>query len=104
MSDSTSVSQDNMAQLFGDTITEVNRIDTNFTRLISALEKRGLQVGVDIDEPLRMIRQYLIRAQRETENVIGQLNQLQDLVRSSALVTSSLHLDQVLEQVMESVI
>src|SRR4051812_17386953 len=104
MSDSASVSSDSLSQLFGETIDQLNQIDTSVRILTAALEKRGLQTTFEIDGPVRVIRHHLIKAQRESENVIGQLKQLQDLVQSSALITSSLQLDQVLEQVMQAVI
>jgi GAF domain-containing protein len=48
-------------------------------------------------------RQYLA-LKESSANLVKRLEQLQGLVHTSALITSSLHLDQVLEEVMDTII
>src|SRR6266568_467130 len=104
MSDTTNMASSSTLQLFDEALEDTGKLDGILRNLLSALEKHGLQLSPDVVLPIRQIRQNLVRAQREYEKVIDQLDQLQNLVRNSALITSSLHLDQVLEQVVDNVI
>src|SRR5437762_11659243 len=104
MSDTTNTASPSALQYFEDALEDSGKLDVILRNLIGTLEKRGLQLSPDVELPIQQIRQNLVRAQREYEMVIDQLDQLQNLVRNSALITSSLHLDQVLEQVVDNVI
>ena len=73
-------------------------------QLEATLESAGLQLPPDISDIIVNVRQALITGRQQTENIVRQLEMLQNLIRRSALITTSLQLDQVLEQVMDSVI
>jgi serine phosphatase RsbU (regulator of sigma subunit) len=91
-------------QLMRGVIQKVQTLDANLTRAVRALERRGIQLTFDVSEDLLNIRHDLARAQHEAGRLNNQLTRLQHLVRSSALMTSSLQLEQVLIQVLDSVI
>lgn len=90
-------------QLMRQLIQKVQQFDANLHRAVRALERRGIQFTFDPAEQLLTIRHDLTRAQQESERLTKQLVTLQALVQSSALITSSLQLEQVLDQVADSV-
>jgi serine phosphatase RsbU (regulator of sigma subunit) len=82
----------------------IAQLDSGIQRLEHSLEKRGFNFALDLGELSRTVWQNLVQAKYESENIVAQFEQLQHLVRSSARITSSLQLAQVLEQVVESVL
>src|SRR5258708_6701397 len=68
------------------------------------LVRGGVAMREDLLERVWDMRQQIWSAQRQGEFLSSQLDKLQGLVHSSALITSSLELNQVLEQVMDTVI
>lgn len=77
----------------------------NFThRVNDSLRRRGLEMGPGMTDAVNGMRQSLERARRQGEDLINQSARLQQTVRASARITTSLELDRVLGEVMESVI
>lgn len=62
------------------------------------------QPAADITEHVSQVVRDLSAVQVGSKRVVNQLEQLRGLVRTSALITSSLDIDRVLEEVMDSAI
>lgn len=73
-------------------------------RTLKALTQHGVQLNVDLDAMAREVQRELGTVQRKSNRVIEQLEKQRELVRTLALITSSLELDQVLAEVMDTVI
>lgn len=82
----------------------VERLETALDQLLQALRKRGIQANVDLSGMVRDVRRDLESVGKVARGDSTRLNQLQELVRVSVLITSTLELDQVLEEVMDTVI
>ncbi|MBN1965831.1 MAG: hypothetical protein JW910_14360, partial [Anaerolineae bacterium] len=78
--------------------------ETLLGQLVQQLSQRGLQLSVDLTGVAREARQGLGTVKKQAEKTLEQLLRLQDLIQQSAVITSSLELDQVLERVMDTVI
>lgn len=72
--------------------------------LLGALQKRGVQINVDFDTPTKALYRGLDAAKKQTELMSQQWALMEELVTISALLTSSLELDDVLEAVLDTVI
>lgn len=72
--------------------------------LLGALQKRGVQINVDFDTPTKALYRGLDGAMKHTELLSQQWALMEELVTISALLTSSLELDEVLEAVLDTVI
>jgi transcriptional regulator with GAF, ATPase, and Fis domain len=79
-------------------------LEGNVERTVNSLRKRGLQPSSDLLGQLRELRQELSQAHHLAGRNLAVLGQLQEMVRLTALINSSLDLDQVLEEVMDTVI
>jgi transcriptional regulator with GAF, ATPase, and Fis domain len=79
-------------------------LEGNLERTINSLKKRGLQPASDLLGQMRELRQALAHAHQVASHNVAVLAQLQEMVRLTALINSSLDLDQVLEEVMDTVI
>lgn len=95
----------------GDLLQTLQDIDTRWhetenllEQLMQQLAQRGLQLSVNMAQLARDARQHLGTAQKEAKRTLEQLERLQDLIQQSAVITSSLELNQVLERVMDTVI
>jgi GAF domain-containing protein len=73
-------------------------------RTLQALSQHGIQLAVDIPGKAQDIQQDLGKLDKQSRKVIHQLDQQKELMRTMALITSSLELDQVLAEVMDTVI
>lgn len=73
-------------------------------RTLSALEASKVELSVDISGLMETVSSDLERAQNASSAVMSQLSQSRELVRTSALMTSSLELQAVLEEVMDTII
>jgi sigma-B regulation protein RsbU (phosphoserine phosphatase) len=93
-----------LQQSMRDAIESATKLDDATRRLTRSLDKHGIQISLNLGELTGDLLKALFKASRISEGVVKQFEQLQNLVSSTARITSSLHLDQVLEQVMESVI
>lgn len=73
-------------------------------RTLQALSKHGVQLSVDLNGMIRGIGQDVNQLNKKSGKVLQQLGQQRELVRTVALITSSLELDEVLAEVMDTVI
>jgi sigma-B regulation protein RsbU (phosphoserine phosphatase) len=73
-------------------------------RTLQALEQQGVQLSVNIQELMDKVSSDRQSVEVNSKQLIERLEQSQELVRTAALITSSLDLDQVLEDVMDTVI
>ncbi len=74
------------------------------TRTLQALSKHNIQLAVDIPGKAHEMEQHLGKLEKQSMKVLRQLDQQKELMRTMALITSSLELDQVLAEVMDTVI
>ncbi|HEX3050741.1 MAG TPA: GAF domain-containing protein [Aggregatilineaceae bacterium] len=91
---------DNLNHLVG----RISQLEIVLGRTVQALNRHGVQLSVDLDGMMQEIQQDLNAAEKNSRVVIDHSQQLQNLVRTFALITSSLELDQVLAEVMDTVI
>jgi GAF domain-containing protein len=74
------------------------------TRTLQALSKHNIQLAVDIPGKAHEMEQHLGKLEKQSWKVLRQLDQQKELMRTMALITSSLELNQVLAEVMDTVI
>ena len=86
------------------TTTEAKQLEAIFGKLLQVLTQNGFQVSVDIVGIIQNMYNRLEKAEKQTQGVARQLEQLEELLRTFTLITSSLELDHVLEDVMDTVI
>ncbi|GAB5492141.1 MAG: hypothetical protein Phog2KO_23560 [Phototrophicaceae bacterium] len=72
--------------------------------LLGALQKRGIQINVDFDSATKSLYRGLDGAKKQTDLMAQQWALMEELVTISALLTSSLDLDEVLVAVLDTVI
>lgn len=84
--------------------TEAHQLEAIFDRLLQVLTQNGFQIQVDIIGLIQTMYKRLDQAEKQTEDVGRQLEQLEELLRTFSLITSSLELERVLEEVMDTVI
>ncbi len=76
----------------------------NIDGVINALSKKGVQINVDFDSPTKTLYRSLDSIKKEISSLFTQWTLMEELVSITALLTSSLDLDEVLESVLDSVI
>lgn len=91
---------DKLAQAAKDT----RQLETLMTRLLQVLVDNGFQVSVDLLGITGGITDLIESASGDARRQDDQLAELQQLMDTFALITSTLELDQVLEGVMDTVI
>ncbi|KXK13842.1 MAG: putative adenylate/guanylate cyclase [Chloroflexi bacterium OLB15] len=84
--------------------TEIRQLEAILGRVMQVLSENGFQVAVDIVGIAHGIADNLEQAQKSTRQVATQLDQMTGLLRTFSLITSSLELDKVLDEVMDTVI
>lgn len=84
--------------------TQIKSLNSVLSRTLQALKQHGVQLSVDLESMVRGVQQEVDTAQKRSRHVIQHLDQQRELVRTVALITSSLELDQVLAEVMDTVI
>jgi GAF domain-containing protein len=104
MTDQTPHLSNELQENFTQVMEEFQQLETVLNRLFQILTQNGFQISVDVAGMTRSIQQRLEKAQRQGKNITEQIGQLQELMRTFALMTSSLRLEQVLEEVMDTVI
>jgi GAF domain-containing protein len=72
--------------------------------MMRVLVDNGFQIQVDVVAMTVEIEQNIAQAERDAKKVNAMLDHLEELLATFALLTSSLELDQVLEEVMDIVI
>ncbi len=103
MPDNQSVSTEMVAAL-KQSSTETKQLEAVFERLLQVLTQNGFQIQVDIVGMLQTLANRLDSTEKQAEGISHQLEQLEELLRTFSLITSSLELDRVLEDVMDTVI
>jgi GAF domain-containing protein len=91
---------DSISRLAGST----DELDKVLARLLELLSGQGIKPSIDITGMMRRVQKDVRDMQKTSDRVFTQLAQMQALVDTSALITSSLDLDQVLEGVIDTVI
>lgn len=86
------------------TSNETKQLEVIFDRLLQVLTQNGFQIQVDIVGLARTMSTRLDKAVKQAESVGHQVEQLEELLRTFSLITSSLELEHVLEDVMDTVI
>lgn len=84
--------------------TELRQLEAILQRLMQALTESGFQISVDLPGLAHAQAERFDRARRQAGNLGAQLEQTNDLLRMFTLISSSLELDQVLQEVMDTVI
>lgn len=104
MSEQTALSGANFEETFNRLTSNVDRLESALEQTLQALRKRGIQPSVDLTGMVRTVRRDLDAFNSIAVQSTSRLRQLQELVRVSALINSTLNLDEVLEEVMDTVV
>jgi adenylate cyclase len=80
------------------------QLETVLSRLFQQLASHGVQISLDISGMMQNIRRDVDGIEKSSRRLSTERSQLEDLVHTSARITSSLELDRVLEDVMDTVI
>lgn len=83
---------------------DTRRLESAFEQVIQTLDKRGIQLSVDGSKLIAAVRQDREIVVSQVDRAVDQLGQARELVRTSSLINSTLDLDEVLEDVMDTVI
>ncbi len=81
---------------------KLNVLETRLNRFQPTLAALGM--ALNVGENILPIRQALDKIRIETKKTRTSLDQLQNIVRTSALLTSSLELEQVLKAIIDNVV
>jgi transcriptional regulator with GAF, ATPase, and Fis domain len=84
--------------------TQIDELSAVWSRTITALGNRGIQIQIDFVKMLASVKQQLAHSQQLSTLTARRLTQFQELVTTSALLTSSLEFEQVMEKVLDTVI
>jgi GAF domain-containing protein len=82
----------------------VGELESSLSLVLRALEKRGLQLSLNIDSMAQKVRVEAETAEKQAQRMNAQLAQLQGFMHTAALINSSLRLDAVLEGVIDTII
>lgn len=100
--------QNALSQRLHDTLNQINaegrQLEAILSRLMQGLTDNGFQVSVDVVGIMRHINEQVESGQKQIKTITEQLDQLNELLRTFTLITSSLELDTVLNEVMDTVI
>jgi GAF domain-containing protein len=81
-----------------------DQLDQMLARLMELLSEKGIKISVDLSGMMRGVRKDAGEVHKTSHHVLARLIQMQALVDTSALITSSLDLEQVLDGVIDTVI
>lgn len=73
-------------------------------RLFQMLAKNGIEISFDVSGMIRGVNRGLIKARKQSSVLVEQVEQFERLVHTFTLITSSLNLDEVLNEVIDNVI
>ena len=82
----------------------VQDIEMLLQNAIFSMGSRGVQLGIQADELFEALRQNMTRETDYIDQVSTRISQASDLVHIGTLLTSSLDLNRVLQEVMDSII
>jgi sigma-B regulation protein RsbU (phosphoserine phosphatase) len=80
------------------------RLEVALEQTLQALKKRGFQLSTDLGGMARALQQDVMFVQRTAQTVNAKQQQMQELIRILGLINSSLDMEQVLQDVMDTVI
>src|SRR5258708_6668991 len=89
-----------VAEQFDALTTQIQQLTNFFPQLVARATERDLPEATSLPKLIESAQQALTNAQAQAHQLSIRREQLQELVHTSALLTSSLELDQVLEEVM----
>jgi GAF domain-containing protein len=104
MTDQTDLNTDAFLKIIAEAASKADSLDTALEQIIRGLKKYGVKLPVDHKSLMDGLRSNLKETEKNAQQVTGKLHQFQKLVHTSALITSSLELDRVLEEVMDTII
>ncbi|MBK8026250.1 MAG: GAF domain-containing protein [Chloroflexi bacterium] len=93
-----------IVQALDTTINETRQLEVLTERLTQVLTQNGFQIAVDIPAVMRRMTDRLEDTDKQAKRVSTQVENLEELLRTFSLITGSLELDEVLEDVMDTVI
>src|SRR5689334_17949705 len=93
-----------IAEQFDALTTQLQQLTDFFPQLVARAKEHDLPQATSLPNMIESAQQALTNAQTQAKQLSVRREQLQELVHTSALLTSSLQLDQVLEEVMDTVI
>lgn len=85
-------------------INETRQLEALTERLVQVMTQNGFQIAVDIPGVIHRLGERLEGIDGDTQSITTQLQRLEELLRTFTLITSSLELDKVLEDVMDTII
>ncbi len=101
-------SNDKMVEEYVETLEQLrqraSQLDNVVARTIQALAKHGVQLSVDLDGMVSEVVQIVGALNQRSRRMILHLQRQRELVRTMTLITSSLDLDQVLAEIMDTII
>ncbi len=80
------------------------QLDNVVTRTVQALAKHGVQLSVDLGGMVSDVVQVVGALDQRGRRVLQHMQRQRELVRTMTLITSSLDLDQVLAEIMDTII
>lgn len=96
--------QANLETTLAQVTQQTRQLEAILSRMMRVLVDNGYQIQVDVVGMTVEIEQNIAQAERDAKKVNAMLDHLEELLGTFALLTSSLELDQVLEEVMDTVI
>lgn len=102
MTDSTPMEQ--IKQALDLSINEARQLEALTDRLVQVMTQNGFQIAVDIPGVIRRLGERLEGIEGDTQSITTQLQRLEELLRTFTLITSSLEIEEVLEDVMDTII
>ncbi|MBX3082844.1 MAG: SpoIIE family protein phosphatase [Anaerolineae bacterium] len=104
MSDQPDLTTSDLLSSLQDVQSYTQTLDAELKRLDQALRRFNVRTSDKLSEAVWNIDTGISRAVHQGQEVLTRLEQLQDLVRTSALISTSLELDNVLQRVLDTVI
>lgn len=86
------------------TAQEMHQLGVILARLMQVIQENGFQVSVDIVGITQNLEKRIENSAKQAEQAYDEVGQLRNLLRTFTLITSTLELDQVLEEIMDTVI
>jgi GAF domain-containing protein len=93
-----------LVETLGQSTAELRQLEAVLSRIVQVITENGFQISVDVVGITQQISQRVELAAKQSRALITRAEQMDDLVRKFALISSTLELDQVLDEVMDTVI
>jgi transcriptional regulator with GAF, ATPase, and Fis domain len=82
----------------------IHNLESVLDTMFQMFEAQGIKPTYHLTAAIDKVRQNASEASVNGKRTVTQLEQLQELMRTSALINSSLEIDQVLEEVMDTIV